>query len=116
MMTPEQKKVVSKAYDHLLKSEKRGWDSLDDYIDCLEYLEDGQLLREADVIYSTHKNVKVKCGEEHGKEKCFIPLLVESIGYILDLYLDSEDLHVKDKYILQYYLAINEAGMILIES
>lgn len=116
MMTPEQRKIVTKAYTHLLESEKRGWDNLDDYIDHLEYLDDEQLCRESEVVYEQHKSGSVKCQQDHPKENCFIPVLVDASSAIIDLYNETKSLHVKNRYVLQYYLAMNQADMIVVEN
>lgn len=116
MMSAEQIKVVVRVYTHLLDNEKRGWDGLDDYIDFLEYLDNDQLQREADVIYTKHSKGEVKCNQDHPKDKCFVPMLIDAVGAILDLYKENKSLHDKNKYILQYYLAMNQSGMILSEN
>lgn len=116
MMTKEQTEIVKQAYSHLLDSEKRGWDGLDDYIDYLDYLNDDQLHREADVIYSYHITGMPRCSQNHAREKCFIPVLVEAAGAILELYKETGNLHEKNKYVLQYYLAMNQANMILVDA
>lgn len=115
MISREQRKVVVQVYLHLLENEKRGWDGLDDYMEYLEYLDSDQLHREADVIYSYHKGHNVRCHQEHSKDKCLVPLLVESVGAILELYKETNNLHEKNRYIIEYYLAMNQAGMVLIE-
>ncbi len=113
MMTEEQRKIVVLVYTHLLDKEDRGWDGLDDCMDLLEYLDNDQLHREADVVHSVHSRGAVRCQQDHAKEKCFIPLLVESVGAILELYKETGSLHEKNRYILQYYLAMQQANMIL---
>ena len=114
-MNPEQRKVVTKVYNHLLESEKRGWDGLDDYIDYLEYLSDDQLHREADVIFEIHSRGRTKCQQDHPIENCFVPILVEAVSAILELYKETNSMHPKNKYILQYYLAMQQADMIVVE-
>jgi hypothetical protein len=113
MMTPEQRKTVTRAYNHLMEREARGWDGLDDYIDYLEYLDDDQLHREADAIYAEHAKGKVRCLQEHPIENCFIPMLVDAAGAIIELYKETNSMHAKNKYIIQYYLAMQQAGIIL---
>lgn len=115
MIPKEEYKVVVKVYQHLLESEKRGWDGLDDYMECLEYLDNDQLHRESDVIYSYHKGATVRCQQDHAKEKCLVPLLIESVGSILELYKETNAMHEKHRYILEYYLAMNQSGLILME-
>src|SRR5579864_4811848 len=109
MMSQEQRKIVLDVYNHLLESEKRGWDGLDNYVEFLDYLDNDQLHREADVIYSQHYNARVCCAQDHPPEQCFVPILVEAAGAILELYKESGNLHDRNKYILQYYIAMNQA-------
>ena len=113
MMTPEQRKVVTNAYNHLMEKESRGWDGLDDCMDYLSYLDDDQLHREADVIYEQHANRQVRCKQDHPIEHCFIPMLVDATAAILELYKETNSLHPKNRYILQYYLAMQQVGMIV---
>ena len=114
-MNPDQSKIVIQVYNHLIENEKRGWDGLDDYMDYLEYLDNDQLHREADVVYSQHRTRTVKCQQEHAIEKCLIPIMVEAVGAILELYKETDSLHDKNRYILQYYLAMNQADMIVLD-
>lgn len=116
MMTKDQSKTVIQVYNHLLENEKRGWDGLDDYMDYLEYLDNDQLHREADVVYMQHRNGPVKCKQEHAIEQCLIPIMVEAVGAILELYKETNNLHDKNRYILQYYLAMNQADMIVMDA
>lgn len=115
-MTSDQVKIVSQVYKHLLDREDRKWDGLDDLMDIVEYLDDDQLHREADVLYSKHSLGTVKCEQDHAREKCFVPIMVEAVGAILELYKETGNLHENNKYILQYYLALQQAGMIISES
>lgn len=114
-MSEEQVRVVVQVYNHLLERENRGWDDIDNYLDLLEYLNDDELHREADVVYTGHQNRTVRCQQNHAKESCFIPLLVEASSAILDLYKETNQLHVKNKYILQYYIAMNQSELIVVE-
>lgn len=115
MMTPEQRRAVVEVYNHFLESEKRGWDMLDDYIVYLDFLDNDQLHREADVVYYQHGLGKVRCPQNHSRDKCLMPILLEAVGGILELYKENNSLHANNKYILQYYLAMNQSGMILVE-
>lgn len=112
-MNPDEVKNVKLVYRHFMATEEnRSWDELDDFMDKLEYLEDFQLHREADVVYTMHKNGDVGCGVEHPQSECFVSNIIEAVGSILDLYKETHDLHPENKYILQYYLAVNQAGAI----
>ena len=116
MMTPDQSKTVRRAYNHLISHENRGWDDLDDFMDYLEYLNDDELHREADVLLSSHANANVRCHQDHDPKDCFIPLLIEAVGSILDLYKETGLMHAKNKYVVQYYLAMNQANMIKVDN
>lgn len=113
MMTPEQRKVMTNAYTHLMDKEARGWDGLDDCVVYLENLDDDQLHREADVIYEQHAKRQVRCQQDHPIEHCFIPMLVDASAAILELYKETNYLNPKSRYILQYYLAMHQVGMIV---
>jgi hypothetical protein len=112
-MNLEQVRVVAEVYRQFMASEEsRGWEPIDDYLDFLEYLDNDQLHREADVILEQHKGLNVKCEKDHPQVECLVPKLLEAAAAILDLYRETGELHKKNKYILQYYLACNQAGMI----
>jgi len=116
MMDHEEKELVTYVRSHLLKNEERGWDALDNYILYLEYLDNDQLHREADVVYSEHNKGRVRCeNKQHPREQCFIPDLHEAVGIILGLYKETGQLHDKNRYILQYYLAMTHAKMIVVD-
>lgn len=115
MMTPEQRTVVRQVYIHLLGHENRGWDELDDFVDYLEFLTEDELYRECDALYSTHSGIEVRCHQKHDKKDCLIPLLIEAVAAILELYREAPTLHAKNKYILHYYLAMYQANMIVVD-
>jgi hypothetical protein len=114
MLNPDQRKIVSRTYEHLIEKERNRWDFIDDYILLLEYLDDEQLCKEAEIAYENHKHGDIGCSENHSKDKCFVPLLVESIGYILALYQETKNLPVKNQYILHYYLSLTHAKLIIV--
>jgi hypothetical protein len=113
MLSPDQRKNITTVYNHLMKMEARGWDGLDDYMALLEYLDDDQLHREADVIFSQLSNGNLRCEQDHTQDKCFIPLIHEATACILELYKDTNYMHINNRYILCYYLAMQQAGMIV---
>jgi hypothetical protein len=120
MLNPDQKRIVSQVYTHLIEHEHPRWNHIDDYILMLEYLDDSQLYREVEVIYEKHKSGTVGCSEQHSADKCFVPLLVEGVGYLLSLYreaIENEnpvEFHHKNTYVFHYYLALDHAGLILV--
>lgn len=118
-MNSDQAKNVALVYRRFIASEKFGicggegmWDGLDDYMDQLEYLDDNQLHREADVVLMGHKQGKPDCGQNHTQSECFISQIVDAVDAILEQYKETGNLHKNNKYILQYYLAISQAGMV----
>lgn len=115
-MTPEQVKVVAQVYNRFFDKETEDtWTDVDDYLSMLEWLDDDQLYREADVIYEAHKFGKVRCDMDHPSTECFIPTVVDAVGAILDLYRETSNLHKNNRYILQYYLALCQAQVIVME-
>lgn len=109
MMDSSQKDAVTIVYNRFMDQEGRGWDQLDDTLDLLEYLDDDQLYREASVLYSYQEHKNPRCPQDHHKSKCFIPVVIEAVSAILELYQDSPTMHPKNRYILQYYLAISQS-------
>lgn len=113
MMTAEQRKIVTQAYNHLMEKEARGWDGLDDQLCYLEDLNDDELHVEACVVNQKHANGKVRCEQKHPIEHCFIPMLVDAASAIIELYAETNSLHPKNRYILQYYISMQQVGMIV---
>lgn len=114
MMTQDQVKNVTHIYSLFIQSETaRGWNELDDVLEYLEYLDDDQLHREADVIYEIHKRGNVKCKSDHEQSKCAVPRIVDAVGAILDLYKETNQLHKNNRFILEYYLAYQQCGWIV---
>lgn len=112
MMTPEQVKNVTHVYNKFMNSEKRGWDELDNCLELLEFIDDDQLHREASVMYDKHRH-GASCHVDHPESDCFVPHIIEAISAILELYMDTGNMHKNNRYILQYYLALSQAEMIL---
>lgn len=112
-MSAVESKVVTEVYLKFIETEKRGWTAVDDYLEMLDFLDDDQLHREADVIHSRHSVGNARCDTDHKKSECFVPTIVEAVGYVLDLYKDTGNMHPKNKYILQCYLALSQAGAIV---
>ena len=116
-MNEAQVKNVTFVFNHLMEVENRPWDGIDDAISYLGYLRDSELIAETEISYDNHKSVIVKCGHNHENNNsiCLIPLLLESVGAILELYRETESLHPNNKYILEYYLAMTHVGQISVD-
>lgn len=114
MMSPEQAKTVTYLYDRFMESEKKGWTNLDDYLEILEWLDDQEIYRECDALYSIHKNKKMGCPYEHTNDTiCFVVRILEAVEAITDLYRETENLHPRNRYILAHYLALCQDGQIV---
>lgn len=113
MMTSEQSKMVSLVYRQFASSEELGWGELDENLCLLEYLDDDQLHREADVLLSKHQQGKPECRVKHEISACFVPKIIEAVSVILELYKETGNLHKNNRYVLQYYLALSQINHIV---
>ena len=114
MLTPEESKNIRMVYIHLLESEKGGWDSLDDSLELLEYLEDDQIVVEAEVALTNHKGKNMGCPHKHQKgDVCPVTNIIDATESILTLYRETFNLHEKNRYIISYYIALTNMGMIV---
>jgi hypothetical protein len=97
-----------------MNSELKGWSAVDDYLELVDFLDDDQLYRESDVLFSYHKNRIMGCPYEHTEGSvCFVQNIMEGVEAILDLYLETGNLHPKNRYILCNYLALVQDGQIV---
>lgn len=113
-MTKEQQDTVKYVFGKLAAADnaETSWTDIDEQMSMLEWIDDPQLVIEAAVVMSLHSKGEPRCGTDHPISECFVPVLVEAIGYILDLYAKTGNLHAKNKFILQYYLAMSQTGFI----
>lgn len=108
MMSTVQAKNIVYLVDRFLESEKKGWNQLDDYLCILDELDDLQIFREADTLYSYHKNKKMGCPYTHSEGTiCFVNGILEAVEAITDLYKETNSLHQNNRYILAYYLSLS---------
>lgn len=108
MLAPEDAKVVRMVYNRFLENEVEGWTTIDDILEILEYLTDEELIIQVKVRMEEHKK-GIRCKKEHEQSNCFAPFVYQAVESILTL----EDLHPKNAYVLSYYLAMSEMGLIL---
>ena len=117
MMTPEEVKIVQMVYTRFLEAEGKGWTSLDDALEVMEWLSDKDIITESDIKCETHSMGSVRCKNEHAASKtCFAPFILEAVISILELHDETKELHAKNRYILAHYLAMSELGLIYSES
>ena len=117
MMTPEEVKIVQMVYTRFLEAEGKGWTSLDDALEVMEWLSDKDIITESDIKCETHSMGSFRCKNEHAEGKtCFAPFIFEAVISILELHDETKELHAKNRYILAHYLAMSELGLIYSES
>ena len=115
MISPEQAKNITDLYGKFLASESKGWSRIDDFLELLEFLDDSEIYRETEVLYSVHKTKKMGCPYIHSEGTiCFVHGILEAVEAIVGLYEETENLHPKNRYILAYYLALSSDGQICI--
>lgn len=97
-----------------MKSETKGWDRIDDFLQLLDQLDDDQIYRESDLLYSYHKNKTMGCPYKHiDNAECFVRPMLDGVEFILNLYLNTGNMHANNRYILCYYLALAQDGQIV---
>jgi hypothetical protein len=105
---------IEKAYTRFLNSESDyEWDKLDDSLSQLEWLEDHELIKEAQLLYMQHSTGKVSCKLNHSDKHCFAPIIMDAVSQILKVYEQKGSLTAKHKYIIQYYLGLDHVGFIV---
>ena len=114
MLSSDQIKNITFVYVSLLDSELNGWENLDDFLEILEWLDDLELYREAEILYSYHKNENMGCPYPHQEGSvCFVKNILDAVEAITDLYKETGNLHLKNRYILANYLALCQDGKIV---
>lgn len=114
MLSTEEAKNITFVYSALLDSELKGWQDLDDFLEILEWLDDSELYREAEVLYSYHKNEDMGCPYPHKEgSSCFVKKVLEAVEAITELYKETGNLHPRNRYVLANYLALTQDGQII---
>ncbi len=115
MISKDQAQNISHLFSRFMESELKGWTDLDNFLELLSYLDDDQLYREAEVLYSFHKNQNMGCPYVHEEgSTCFVPKILEAVEAITELYQEVGNLLPKHRYILEYYLGLAQDGMIIL--
>lgn len=114
MMASEEKEVVSLVYRRFIESESNGsWANLDETLWYFEIISDRDVINESMIKYLSHSKSPFRCKNDHDSKYCMAPLILDSVESILLLHEKEEtDLHPKNRYILTYYLAMSELGLI----
>lgn len=116
-MTPEQIQIIDQVYQRFMDSENERpvWNPIDETMYKLQWIDVDQLTREAQIVLLEHANGKIQCNMSHTNSACFAPKIVAAAAAILQLYLTSGELSSNNKYVLQYYLALNHLKIIFVE-
>lgn len=113
MMTTEQANIVKMVYSRFIESEDSGaWGDLDENLAWFDILSDEELVRESEIKLSSHSKGTFRCQNTHDRVHCFAPYILEGVEAILNLYENTKELPIKNRYVLQYYLAMSELRMI----
>lgn len=115
MMTKDQQEVVSQVYRRFYDADAndKNWTNIDEQMHMLDWLDDNQLIVEAAVLYQIQTAGEPRCNQKHPITECFIPLVIDAVTSILDLFAETGSLHEKNRFILQYYLAMSQVGFIV---
>jgi hypothetical protein len=116
MMSEEEVKVIRMVYNRFMDMDSDKavptWTDLDDNLEIVDYLTDSELVVECEIKYESHSGGIFRCSQNHPQTQCFAPFILEAVEYILDLYGETEELHVNNRYILCFYLAMSELRLI----
>jgi len=88
------------------------WTNLDTNMEYLSYLDDQQLVKEADYVLEDHMKGEPRCKIDHETSECFVPTIIKAVTYITFDYKIGGILLKKDRYILEYYISLSSVGEI----
>lgn len=111
-MSEEQAKTVKMVYARFMESETEDWVKIDDVLTLIENLTKEELIQESAIKYLQHSKGVFRCESDHDTRYCFAPYVLEAVGAILELYVETKNLHPKNAYILTYYLSMTEMGIV----
>lgn len=116
MMTKDQEQCVKLVYSQFVKDDYgREWTALDESLYNLDYLTDEETVVETEIQLYKHSQGMIKCEEKHTQSECLVPYLMEAVNGICELYNEHRNLHPKNRYILQNYLAVSHIKLIYID-
>jgi len=119
-MSTEQVAIVKLVYNRFMESEEPPanterslWSDMDNNLIFFDLLSDDEMVKESIIKYQQHCSCSIfTCEQEHDQEFCFAPFILECVGYILELYDETKELHPKNRYVLSYYLTMSELKII----
>jgi hypothetical protein len=107
---------IDLVYNKILQYEKAQWGPHDDQLACLDWLTNDELYRESELLFERQRKLNPRCLLDHPISECMIPTLFIAVSTILSLYRDTNELLDKYRYILKYYLLMNQCGFIVTKS
>jgi hypothetical protein len=112
IQSPEQ--LIQKVFKRFQEADgnQTKWTNVDTNMECLAYLDDEQLVREADYVLEEHLKNEPRCKIDHTKEECFVPTIVKVVNYLISDYRIGGLLFENDRYILEYYISLSSVGEI----
>lgn len=116
MMSKDQVQIVNEMYSKFMESEHEdSWDDLDDALAHLDYLTNVEVMNETTILFDKHVNGNIRCKLNHPQSKCVAPKIAEAVLAIIQLYRETGVLHVKNRYICSYYLALTHTKFIIVD-
>jgi hypothetical protein len=114
-MTPEQIEITKNIYQKFYEIDcnQHDWTSIDEYMSHLDYLDDKQVAIEAEVKLREHLSGNPKCKEHEEEHECLVPKIIEAVKIIINGNREKKKIHIKDRFVLQYYLALSQAKYIV---
>ena len=112
MMTQEQSQIVKLVYTRFIESEEEDWSDLDCNLEFCGYLSDKELIKECSIKVFEHSKGDLRCVENHAPTYCMAPLVLEAVEAILDLHDKTGELHEKNRYIMEFYLAMSAMNLL----
>lgn len=114
MTLKEKAQIVARVYKNFIEYDKQtGWTRFDDNMYALEWLKDHELHREADSLWEIHTNGNPHCNENHDVDKCFVPVIIEAVFIIMELFKNSNKMTPMMSFVLRVYLTLDAMGKIL---
>ena len=111
MMTKDQSEIVRTVYLRFIESEEESWGDLDSHLENIAEMSDEELIAAVATKSLSHSK-GIRCQQDHDPRYCFAPFILEAVESILELFIETNQLHEKNKYILSFYLAMAELGLI----
>jgi hypothetical protein len=115
--TEESEYIVDRVFRRFaeIDDKQTKWTMLDTNMSMLEWLDDAQLVRESEVVLLEHRAGKPRCKMNHSEERCFAPTIVDAAEHIIGWYKKGGKLSKDNRYVLEYYIALDNIGEIFSE-